>query len=241
MLKSAKNFVQGAALPVQAIRLIFSRSQLIFWSAIPIAITALVYYLLIGYLQGLAQTFLQASLHTLGWADWIIQSIVFITTIAVWIFAAVTFSFAAALLASPFNDILAERAEEHTSPPLEKVESKGFSHHVRVARIDLAKTFFTLGASLLALVVCWIPVINFAAFLSVTLLMTFQYVSYPQTRRRIGLFQGLLLKHHFAASLGLGLTLTFLFSLPIISLFVLPVAVVSGTLLFAQTRKNLPL
>ena len=68
------------------------------------------------------------------------------------------------------------------------------------------------------------------------LLLTFQYVSYPQTRRGENLGTSLaFLGRHFWACLGWGASMTVLFMIPLLSAFMLPIAVVGGTLLYARS------
>jgi CysZ protein len=89
----------------------------------------------------------------------------------------------------------------------------------------------------LALLTSWIPALNFLSAALAFLLMTFQYVSYAQTRRGHGLIESLKwILLHPASCMSFGAVLTLLFSIPLISVFAIPVAVVGGTLLFAQTQ-----
>jgi uncharacterized protein involved in cysteine biosynthesis len=46
------------------------------------------------------------------------------------------------------------------------------------------------------------------------------------------------IKKYFALCLGFGLSMTFLFSIPIVSVFALPAAVVGGTLLVGIPQKS---
>ncbi len=93
--------------------------------------------------------------------------------------------------------------------------------------------------TIMALIFSWIPVLNLFAFALAFLLITFQYISYPQTRRGIGFREGArFLRLHPFACLGFGLSVSFLFAIPVVSAFVLPVAVVGGTLLVARAPGN---
>ncbi|MCR4313075.1 MAG: hypothetical protein NUV58_02410, partial [Candidatus Roizmanbacteria bacterium] len=66
-------------------------------------------------------------------------------------------------------------------------------------------------------------------------LVTFQYISYPQTRRDVGIRQGAkFLWHHIYACTGFGSIFLLLFAIPFLSSFVLPLAVIGGTLLAAR-------
>jgi len=90
----------------------------------------------------------------------------------------------------------------------------------------------------------WIPVVNVAAFFLTCVLICFQYTSYPQTRRGVGIKDGVrFLFQYFYSCLGFGMVLIALFSVPFFSCFMLPLAVVGGTLLVARAQKipELPL
>ena len=154
-----------------------------------------------------------------------------------WMVAALTFVFTSSIVASPFNDILAERTEKFAETPLPSVTKKTLKEHVHLIGIDLFKTATTFSAAVFAIVFFWVPIINILAFILAFLLVTFQYISYPQTRRSIGLRQGAkFLWHHIYACTGFGVILSFLFAIPFLSSFVLPLAVVGGTLLVARAQ-----
>ncbi len=71
------------------------------------------------------------------------------------------------------------------------------------------------------------------------LLVTFQFVSFPQTRRGEGVLDGIrFLGRNFWVSLGFGMSIAFLFALPLVSTLALPIAVVGGTLLYAHARQG---
>jgi uncharacterized protein involved in cysteine biosynthesis len=106
---------------------------------------------------------------------------------------------------------------------------------IRLIGIDLVKSVFAGIAAIIALLVSWIPGLNLIAFFVSFLLIAFQYVSYPQTRRNLPLREGLaFLRRHTFACAGFGLAMSLLFAIPVVSAFCLPLAVVGGTLLVAR-------
>ena len=191
----------------------------------------------ISQLQDWAVALLQESVAGLGFGpdSWIGWFFVLSGKIILWMVAALTFIFTSSIVASPFNDILAKRSEEFTETPLLPVTNKSLKQYVQLIGIDLFKTATAFIAAVFAIIFCWVPVVNVFAFILAFLLVTFQYISYPQTRRSIGLREGVkFLWNHIYACTGFGAILSFLFAIPFLSSFVLPIAVVGGTLLAAR-------
>ena len=188
-------------------------------------------------MQDWAVALLQESVAGLGFGpdSWIGWFFVLSGKIILWMVAALTFIFTSSIVASPFNDILAKRSEEFTETPLPPVTNKSLKQNVQLIGIDLFKTATAFIAAVFAIIFCWVPVVNVFAFILAFLLVTFQYISYPQTRRSIGLREGAkFLWNHIYACTGFGAILSFLFAIPFLSSFVLPIAVVGGTLLAAR-------
>jgi CysZ protein len=155
--------------------------------------------------------------------------------VALLIAGAVTFSLVATIVASPFNDFLAEAAEPFAEPPLPAVVTRGWRHQLRLLRIDLLKSALAGLTTLLALLLAWVPGLNLLVFALAFLMVTFQFISYPQTRRGVTVRGGLaFLWRHAWACAGFGLVISALFSLPLIASLALPLAVVGGTLLVAR-------
>ncbi len=227
----------GFTLPYRALKLIFINKSLLFWSALPLVLTFILFIYGISQLQDWAVALLQESVAGLGFGpdSWIGWFFVLSGKIILWMVAALTFIFTSSIVASPFNDILAKRSEEFTETPLPPVTNKSLKQNVQLIGIDLFKTATAFIAAVFAIIFCWVPVVNVFAFILAFLLVTFQYISYPQTRRSIGLREGVkFLWNHIYACTGFGAILSFLFAIPFLSSFVLPIAVVGGTLLAAR-------
>ena len=227
----------GLTLPYRALKLIFINKYLLFWSALPLALTFILFIYGISQLQGWAISILQEYVAKLGFDPASLPGRFFMLSgkMILWMVAALTFIFTSSIVASPFNDILAERSERVTEIPLPPVTKKTLKAHVKLIGIDLFKTATAFFAALFAIVFCWVPIVNIFAFILAFLLVTFQYISYPQTRRSIGIRQGAkFLWHHIYACTGFGAIFMFLFAVPLLSSFILPLAVVGGTLLAAR-------
>jgi uncharacterized protein involved in cysteine biosynthesis len=234
-----RSFWFGILLPLKSLKLILSKPKLIFWSIIPIVITLVLYAYVVSNLQHQAQIIMGASL--LKWNidpnGWVGIALSVITRILLFILGAITFSYMATVVSCPFNDFLAEEAESFTFPPLLPVGKQDLRVRLRHMAIDLLKSFVATGAALVFFLVSWIPFVNFLALIITFLLITFQFISYPQTRRGVTLEQGLeFLWKHFFACFGFGFSISLLFSLPIVASFALPLAIVGGTLLYARSQ-----
>lgn len=233
------SFVFGLTLPLAAARLILTRPTLMALSLIPVAITLTLYFYLIRTLQDAAQSRVLEFFTAHGWdaQGWALGLVLLLTKVLLLLVSALTFSFVASITSSPFNDFLAERTEPWTTPPLPSPPQTSVAGKVRILIIDLAKTVAATGASLVALLFSWVPFLNLAAFALAFLLVAFQYLSYPQTRRGIGVLAGVrYLWSHAYACAGFGATLSVLFAIPVLSALCVPLAVVGGTLLFARAE-----
>jgi CysZ protein len=232
-----RSFWFGLTLPFTALCLIVSKPVLLFWSALPVALTLTLYAFVIVRAQHLARLALEHRFESWGWdahgwGAWLVSVFASVLLLLV---SAFTFSAIASVVASPFNDFLAERAERFT--PLPKVTSKGAGAKARLILIDLAKTLAAAVATVFALVLSWVPGLNIVAFAVAFLLIAFQYISYPQTRRGIGIGGGVkFLLLHPLACVGFGAALGALFAVPIVSSLSIPLAVVGGTLLVGRAE-----
>lgn len=241
-LNPVKSFIFGLTLPLSAAKLILKNKKLLVLSIFPIIVTSVLYFFLIRELQNDAQAWVESYLNNWGWSEWAVWLVKLFTQIVLLLVAALTFAFSSSLIASPFNDFLAEQTEKFGTPPLPAVPHQNFKKQLRLIGIDLLKTIAAAFAAFFAIILSWIPIINVGAFAFAFILVAFQYVSYPQTRREIGLKKSIffLVKYPFAC-VGFGATVSFLFAIPFVSTLALPLAVVGGTLLFARSQPSLDL
>ncbi|MBN20672.1 MAG: hypothetical protein CL678_05225 [Bdellovibrionaceae bacterium] len=231
----------GLKIPFLAGRIIVKDRTLLLLSLIPIALTIALYIYVIGGVQNWATAQMSEYYRIWGWdpQGWVVWIASLITQLILIIVGALTFAFTSSIIASPFNDLLAEKTESRSTPIMTPSDQSGFKHQVRLIFIDLAKTVAAGGAGILAIILSWVPFVNFVAFAIAFLLIAFQYVSYPQTRRGVPLKRGVrFLWDYFYVCVGFGATVTFLFSLPFVASFALPMAVVGGTLLVARAPGN---
>lgn len=231
----------GLSLPIHALRLILRNKVLFFLSLLPVVITAAVSYGVILLLYGFFSDWLLGRFVQWGWnpGGWGATLALWGGKVALVLASVFTFSIFASAIAAPFNDWIAEKTEALAVPPLSPVPSMPIFARLRLVRIDLIKTLAAAGVSVLALLVSWIPLLNFFSLVMTFFLVAFGMISYPQTRRGLGMVDGLrfLLRRKWA-SLGFGAVLTMLLSIPVISILALPLGVVGGTLLFARAQEN---
>jgi len=232
----------GFTLPVRALRLILKKKRLLAWSVLPVFLT------LALSIWGVAA----AKSTIVAWGvDWLaglgyapgslgVQAAVFFFQLVLFVLAAISFSFFAGIIAAPFNDLLAESTEPFTTPPLPPAPT-GIHGKFRAFVVDAVKTTLVTALQiffvLVGLLGLWLPGFNLIPFALAFWLLAFQFISYPQTRRGEGVRDSIrfLFKNGFA-TFGFGAALGLLFPIPILSSFVLPLAVVGGTLLYARYR-----
>ena len=228
-------------MPLRASRLIMRTPKLLTLSLLPAALTGFLYsafsYVFYQWVLGAVPAWLQTlGMNPQGFMLHVFQVGAVLFALLV---TALTYSIAASLVALPLNDVLALATENYTHTQLSPVMGGGLIQFTRLMLIDAAKNFAALFLTLFALLVSWVPVLNFLSFIVAVSLVTFQYVSYPQTRRGENLIDGFkFLIRNAPASLGFGLAHLLLFAVPLLSLVILPVAVVGGTLLYAHCKRT---
>jgi len=223
------DFTYGLTTPVRAVTVIFAHPKLIALSGLPILTTVVllsfaIYAILAGFGSWAHTTFLNHSASLS-----LIASIVF--GLALVFFAINSLTFLSSLVASPFNDWLAESTEHSVQVP--NVPTQNLARFIRVFFVDLRKTVLSLALSVLFTLGGLIPVVGIAFLLGLSLLNTFTFVTYPQSRRMHGIRASWKwISQHLAMSLGFGIVTTLMFSIPVANLFALPISVVGGTLLY---------
>lgn len=229
--------------PFRAVKVVLVNPKL--WTAclIPWVISGALGWFLISQATVLASSWIASGISLAGLpaAGWLATLIQWLTSAAAWILGGLLVVWLSALLSVPFADWLAELAEPLSNPPLPPATAlRGWwsRAHWRRLKMDLWKSVagFLMGA--VGLAIAAIPLIGVMGPLVLALGFTFQFVSYPQTRRDEGLGASILfLIRHLPLSLGFGLVLLAGFAIPFFAAFLLPFAVVGGTLLYAETQR----
>jgi CysZ protein len=234
-----KQFWTGATTPYRALQLILNEPKLMGLSLAPILATLISFSILIYALLAGAWSFAHASF--LGVVS-SYSGIVFIL-VSILLLGAITFfslsllTLMMNLLSSPFNDLLAENTERCLK--LNDVPQWSAGRLIRVFLMDMKKSILTLLASIIFSLGLLIPIANLVFLIGISLLCTFIYVTYPLSRREKGIVDTLnWMRHHFFLSLGFGFSTTILLSIPVIDLFILPISVIGGTMLFVETLEK---
>lgn len=240
-LGALKSFGYGVMLPYFSLRLVFRERSLFLLSLIPVLVALILAVGVFGWANSALKALLLHALTSFGWdaTGWFVGVVFFLVSLTLLLLSAVVYSFLVALVATPLNDVLAEKTEPKATPPLASASPVSFSGRIYLIWIDVVKTIAIVLISLTLFALSWIPVLNLLLFIAHALLLSFQYLSYPQTRRGIGFLEGLKFVFRYPfSSFGLGAVLIFLFSIPILSAFSFPLAVMSGTLLFARAQNG---
>lgn len=239
ILASRSNpFITGLTTPFRAARLIASTPKLYRLSIAPIALSVLLFIVFIATILSGIWTMVHAAFLSAiaSYSGLIFVILSIIAVIGSFMMIGNFLTFFIALIASPLNDLLAEKTEETLE--VSEIPHWNTGRFIRIFWIDLRKTIVTIFAGLVFSIGMMIPVANFFFMLGLALLNTFTYITYPQSRREQGLIQSALwIKNNFFLSIGFGLTTLALFSIPLVNLIAIPISVVGGTLLYFESKK----
>jgi CysZ protein len=237
-----RDLIRGFTTPIRAAQKIFASPRLVFLSLFPIFISLLVaafciFAVLSGawaagnlWFQNIAGTYAQAASGIFSFVVGVFTLYLLFQSIGIIL----------SFIASPFNDWLAEETERACG---QRPQSLSFFSLIRVFFLDFRKTILTLSVSISLWFIALVPGLGLISPVGFALVTTLTFISYPQSRRHLGVIQCLIwMKENFAASLGFGFSTLILFGIPICNVFALPLSVVGGTLLFlestAQTQKT---
>jgi len=210
---------------------------------IPLVVNILIFGSLIGlvysYLSELMGSWMASIPGWLEFIEWIIWPLIAITIslITGYLFTAV-----ALVIASPFNALLAEKAEELvTGQPVDSLEGLGAALLALPRGIvrELAKLLYYIPMAVFVLVVSFIPGINAVAPVLWLLLgawmMSIQFVDYPMDNHQLSFADVKeAVRSRRLSSMGFGGLVALCAGIPIVNFFVVPAAVVGATLLWCE-------
>jgi CysZ protein len=210
---------------------------------IPLLVNILIFGSLIGigysYLSGLMGSLLSSIPAWLDFIQWILWPLIGITVslITGYLFTAV-----ALIIASPFNALLAEKAEELvTGKPVDSLEGLGAALLALPRGIlrELAKLLYYVPMAAFVLVVSFIPGLNAVSPVLWLLLgawmMSIQFVDYPMDNHQLSFADVKeAVRTRRLSSMGFGGLVALCASIPVINFFVVPAAVVGATLLWVE-------
>jgi CysZ protein len=242
MFGIAKGFWMGFGAPLRAIGMILKSPRMLALITVPLSVNIALYVVFFhygsNYLGELVTMSTASMAHTLppalvsvsGWAlkilGWLILALA----------AALTFTFVSGLVAAPFNDSLSRAA---LNARLRQMGSGSSAHEkypvTETIGLELKRMLVLLAGAIVAFVLGIIPLLQLPALALGAFLVSFEYFGYPLSHRTRSLWPvALFTLRHPAVSLGFGAFLLLIMALPFTSILYIPLAVVGGTVLYAD-------
>ncbi|MEH6635741.1 MAG: sulfate transporter CysZ [Halioglobus sp.] len=236
------NIAHGAGYLTHGARML-THPALRLFVLIPLVVNILIFGSLIGfginYIDNLMDKWLAGIPDWLDFITWIIWPLIGITLSLVtgYLFTAV-----ALIIASPFNALLAEKAEELiTGKPVDSLEGFGAALLALPRGIlrEISKLLYYLPMAVFVLLVSFIPGINLVAPVLWLLLgawmMSIQFVDYPMDNHQLSFADVKeAVRTRRLSSMGFGGLVALCTGIPIVNFFVVPAAVVGATLLWCE-------
>ena len=230
--------LDGAALPFRAVGLIARTPRLLGLSLLSAVVTSGVVVLLFITLWPLATHLAELSVTRDG-TTWSVVRTALVVLLYVVLLVSTLLTVPHLVLA-PLEDPLSEATEVavggFTAPPF---SLGAFLRGVALsASHSLLRLVFILGGVLALLPLSLVPVVGGVAYAAVSFTWSAwwaasEYTAGPGARHGLGFFAvQRLLRSGSGASLGLGAVLVVLLWIPVVNFFLVPLAVVSGTLLY---------
>ena len=210
---------------------------------VPLTVNIIIFGTLIGFGLSYLMSFMERALagipEWLGFIEWILWPLIGLTLSLVtgYLFTAV-----ALIIASPFNGLLAEKAEELvTGQPVQGPEGLAQALLLVPRGIvrEIAKLLYYLPMAAFVLLLSFIPVLNTAApalwFLLGAWMMSIQFVDYPMDNHQLDFGDVKeAVRGRRLSSMGFGGAVALCTGIPIVNFFVVPAAVVGATLLWCR-------
>jgi len=196
-----------------------------------------------SYLTDL-MTWLDARLpEWLDFLQWILWPLIVLTGLLI---SGYLFTTVALVIASPFNGLLAEKAEELvTGRPVAGPEGLAAALMLVPRGIlrELAKLLYYIPMALFVLVLSIIPGLNALApalwFLLGAWMMSITFVDYPMDNHQRGFADVKeAVRARRMSSLGFGGLVALCAGIPLVNFFVVPAAVVGATLLYCEELRD---
>jgi CysZ protein len=244
-----RQMTDAAGYLVRASKLARQR-ELLPWVLIPLAFNTLLFGTAYYFAGTWINDWIEAATAGLNfdwdWVNSLLEAVIGFAQILVWILLlalfASFFTMAVQLIAAPFMGFLAEKVDFHvTGDPLPEEGIPAMV--VRMFRREIRKTWYWLWRAVLMLIgvgiLSLIPVVNVAApviwFLWSGWLMGMQYLDFGADNRQVS-FPGMLaaMRRQRWLVLTFGCLVLGLTMLPLVNLVIMPLAVIAGTLIWAE-------
>ncbi len=238
------NVVNGASYLVDGAKML-THPRLRPFVLIPLIINIVIFATLIGvafsYVADWMARLLGWMPEWLSFLEWILWPLVALTAS---LFTGYLFTAVALLISSPFNALLAEKAEEViTGQEVDGLEGIGaaLAEVPRAIGREIRKVLYYLPMALFVFALSWIitPLAPFLWFLLGAWMMGIQYLDYPMDNHRLN-FNDVkdAVRQRRATSLGFGGLVALMTSIPVLNFFVVPSAVVGATLLWCHELRG---
>ncbi len=233
------NIARGAGYLTRGARLL-NHPSLRPFVLIPLVINILIFGALIGigfsYMSDLMDWMLSRIPAWLDFIEWILWPLIGIT---VSLITGYLFTTVALIIASPFNALLAEKAEELiTGRRVDSLEGAGRGPAGSTPRRAAGnpKLLYYLPMAVLVLLLSFIPGVGAVAWLLLgAWMMSIQFVDYPMDNHQLSFAEvKAAVRSRRLSSMGFGGVVALCTSIPLVNFFVVPAAVVGATLLWCE-------
>ena len=233
------NVARGASYLTRGARMLHHPSLRLF-VIIPLLVNILIFGSLItlgfSYISDAMDSMLSRIPSWLNFIRWILWPLIVIT---VSLATGFLFTTIALIIASPFNALLAEKAEELiTGGPVDSLEGFGAAVLAIPKSIlrELAKLVYYIPMALFAVLLSFIPGLGAIVWLILAAwMMSIQFVDYPMDNHQLS-FSDVkeAVRRRRLSSMGFGGLVALCASIPVINFIVVPAAVVGATLLWCE-------
>ena len=233
------NFAHGAGYLTRGAALLKHPSLRAF-VIVPLLLNILIFGSLItvsfSYISDMMDSMLASIPDWLSFIKWILWPLIVITVSLV---SGYFFTSVALIIASPFNALLAEKAEELiTGKPVDSLEGFGaaLASVPRSVVRELVKLLYYIPMALLALLLSFIPGVGAVIWLLLgAWMMSIQFVDYPMDNHQLSFAEvKQAVRSRRLSSLGFGGLVALCTGIPLVNFFVVPAAVVGATLLWCE-------
>jgi CysZ protein len=244
-----KRYVSGFINVFEAFDVVFTKPSLFLYFIIPFIISMIVLVLLIFFGVTSLIDFIP-GLVTIDDKDgflyqlfYVLISVIFVLMVI--FMAGYSFIAIVKIFCAPFNDLLSEKIEimknEHYKEP-----ENAWQHFIKnlfpTILEELKKITVFLTGYLVIVLLSFLPFINFISpFLLViysAIVLSIDFVDYSMARRRMTLKAKIqFFKANKAEMLGFGTSVFLMFSIPIVNIFFIQIAVIAATLLYIKKEE----